>query len=297
MNRVPLKIGSAEYQLKSEITCGGQGKVYTAINLETEEYIVVKIINLNEGAKWRYYTIETDAILDIEPWKHQYLVNYLYFCEEDEYGIIAMEEYDCDLFDFIITEDERISEDLAKSIFQKICIGLKNMHLQGYAHLDIKLENIMIDLESNIPYLGDFDCCYNFKKNPKCTSFRGTRIYAPPEYAVNQPFDARKSDIYSLGVTLHAMMTKVYPYDINKEVGKRKVQFDNNLSDNCKDLLQKMLKTNPKKRISLDEVMQHPWLSNTKKESKLQKVNQSITKAIRESTFFSILSSLSTSSK
>ena len=81
MNRVPLKIGSAEYQLKSEITCGGQGKVYTAINLETEEYIVVKIINLNEGAKWRYYTIETDAILDIEPWKHQYLVNYLYFCE------------------------------------------------------------------------------------------------------------------------------------------------------------------------------------------------------------------------
>ena len=65
--RSPLKIGNNEYQLKSEITCGGQGKVYTAINLEKEEYIVVKIIDLTKGSKWSYYTIETNAILAVEP--------------------------------------------------------------------------------------------------------------------------------------------------------------------------------------------------------------------------------------
>merc|ERR1712232_1201513 len=143
-----------------------------------------------------------------------------------------------------------------------------------------KLENIMFNIDTSTPYIGDFGACYYFKDSEKCSSVRGTDAYRPPEYAKKYSFDARKSDIYSLGVTLHAMLTKIYPYNINKELGKRKIIIDDQLSDDCKNLLKKMLKTNPKKRISLDEIMKHPWLTNIKKESKLQKVNQSINKCV-----------------
>ena len=154
------------------------------------------------------------------------------------------------------------------------------MHSSGVAHLDIKLENIMFNIDTSTPYIGDFGACYYFKDSEKCSSVRGTDAYRPPEYAKKYSFDARKSDIYSLGVTLHAMLTKVYPYDINKELGKRKIIIDDNLSDECKNLLKKMLKTNPKKRISLDEIMKHPWITNIKKESKLQKLTSSVNKCV-----------------
>merc|ERR1712224_721675 len=141
-----VRINKTKYLLESEITCGSQGVVYNAVNLETEENVVVKIINLTNDDKLRYYNIETNAILDTEPWNYEYLVNYILFCEEGEYGYIVMEKYDGDLFDFIIGKKEPISEDFGKSIFQKICIGLENMHSSGVAHLDIKLENIILIL-------------------------------------------------------------------------------------------------------------------------------------------------------
>ena len=273
-------INKTKYLLESEITCGSQGVVYNAVNLETEESVVVKMIDLTNNDKRRFYKIETTAILDIEPWNYEYLVNYILFCDEGKYGFIVMEKYDGDLFDFIIGKKDPISEELAKCIFQKICTGLRNMHSCWVAHLDIKLENIMFDVDTMIPYIGDFGACYYFKNFKKCSSARGTDVYSPPEYAKRYSFDPRKSDIYSLGVTLHAMLTKVYPYDINKELGKRKIIIDDNLSDECKNLLKKMLKTNPKKRISLDEIMKHPWITNIKKESKLQKLTSSVNKCV-----------------
>ena len=200
-----------------------------------------------------------------------------------------MEKYDCDLFDFLFEENYFIVEDKIRGIFQKICIGLKSMHSCGVAHLDIKLENIMIDMNTNIPYIGDFGCCYNFKEKPKCYKTRGTKMYNPPEYANRQhSFDPQKSDIYSLGVTLHVLLTKTYPYDITKDVGRRKICINDRLSDDCKNLLRKMLRDNPKKRISLERVMKHPWLSKVKKESKFRQITNSITNCITESTIFNI---------
>ena len=273
-----LNINNTEYQIQSEINRGITWDVYTAVNLKTDETIVLKKMSLVFPEKYKHFTIETEAILDIQPWNHPFLVNYFHFCKKDDYGIIAMEKYDCNLFDFISKRKHRILEEQGRSIFRKICIGLNTMHSCGIAHLDIKPENIMYDIKKNIPYIGDFGTCYYFQENRKCSSIRGTKLYSPPEYTKGKSFDPRKSDIYSLGVTLHILLTGCYPYNVVVDVGKRKVILDSSLSDDCKHLLERMLRDNPKKRISLDEVMKHPWVANIKKESKLHKVKQSIAK-------------------
>ena len=92
--------------------------------------------------------------------------------------------------------------------------------------------------------------------------------------------DPRKSDVYSLGVTLYILLTMCYPYNINKEIGKRRISLDENVYRECKNLLRKMLRSNPKKRISLKEVMKHPWLSNIKKESKLQTAQSTLNRHV-----------------
>ena len=278
MGNTTVNINNTEYHIQSKINRGIQGDVYNAVNLKTDETIVLKKIYLRTPEKYKHFSIETEAILEIQPWNHPFLVNYFHFCKKDDYGLIAMEKCDCDLFDFISKRKHRILEEQGRSIFRKICIGLNTMHSCGIAHLDIKPENIMYDIEKNIPYIGNFGCCYNFQENRKCSSIRGTKLYSPPEYTKGKSFDPRKSDIYSLGVTLHILLTGCYPYNVIADVGKRKVILDSSLSDDCKHLLERMLRDNPKKRISLNEVMKHPWLTNIKKESKLHKVKQSITK-------------------
>merc|ERR1712100_864268 len=137
--------------------------------------------------------------------------------------------------------------------------GLKSMHSEGIAHLDIKPENIMYDIDSNTPYIGDFGCCYNFRLKGKCQGIRGTKQYYPPEFANGTPFNPRKADIYSLGVTLHIILTGYYPYDVQEELNDRKLYID------------------AKKRIPLKEIMNHPWLSeNTSQDSKTIKTTSTL---------------------
>ena len=279
-NTNTLKINRGEYRIQSKLTSASHINVYNAVKLNGNETIAVKIIPLANRDSWRSFKTEVNAIQEIQPWEHQYLVNYHQFYIENSYGIIAMQKYDCDLLSFIITRRERISEDIARSIFQKICIGLNTMHSYGIAHLDIKPENIMYDIEKNIPYIGDFGCAFNFLQNENCSVIGGTSSFHPPEYEKGYVIDPRKADVYSLGVTLFVILTMCYPYNINMDIGKRKISLEDSLSHDCKNLLRKMLKTNPKKRISLKEVMKHPWLSNIKKESKLQTAKSSINKHV-----------------
>ena len=280
MGNTTVNINNTEYHIQSKINRGIQGDVYNAVNLKTDETIVLKKIYLRTPEKYKHFSIETEAILEIQPWNHPFLVNYFHFCKKDDYGLIAMEKYDCDLFDFISKRKHRILEEQGRSIFRKICIGLNTMHSCGIAHLDIKPENIMYDIEKNIPYIGDFGCAFNFLQNENCSVIGGTSSFHPPEYEKGYVIDPRKADVYSLGVTLFVILTMCYPYNINMDIGKRKISLEDSLSHDCKNLLRKMLKTNPKKRISLKEVMKHPWLSNIKKESKLQTAKSSINKHV-----------------
>ena len=274
-----LKINNVDFEIESSIGEGAQGDIYSAVNHESGISMAIKISDFTQAGKWRNFIIETDAIRTLQPWRFRYLCNILDFYEDDTFGIIAMEEYDCDLFDFAVEQNRGIGEDFGRSIFQKICIGLKSMHSSGIAHLDIKPENIMYNLNTDTPYIGDFGCCYNFVQNRKCVSRRGTTFFHPPEYANQKSFNPRKSDVFSLGVTLHILLTGLFPYDVSDEIDKRKYFIDESLSPECRHLIKRMLKKNPKKRISLKDVMNHPWLLNIKQESKLRKATNSLTKS------------------
>jgi serine/threonine protein kinase len=88
------------------------------------------------------------------------------------------------------------------------------MHSLGYAHLDLKHENIMIDGELNAK-IGDFAFTVKCNDDGNTTSRQCTKRYAAPEvlYYVG-PYSGEKADMYSLGVILFsAMFYKWVPDD------------------------------------------------------------------------------------
>ena len=97
----------------------------------------------------------------------------------------------------------------------------------------------------------------------------GSEEYCPVELIEknDKPFDGRKVDVYCLGVVLYALLSAQFPIDIKKRKeairsGKTLpgLRFNFDASEECRDLIAKMLENNPEKRISVEEIMQHKWL-------------------------------------
>ena len=267
-----ININDSTFYFQDPIGSGGQGIIYSATNPVDNTSIAVKVVDTTKATKMRNFIIETNAIQELKPWKYKYLCNILDYFEQNDCGIIAMEKYDCDLFTYAVDENEGLSEDIAKSIFQKICIGLKSMHSSGIAHLDIKPENIMYNVDTDTPYIGDFGSSYSLDDGAKCNFLRGTKLYYPPEYALNEPYYPKKADVYCLGVTLHIILTGFFPYDLDDPIDNRRLCIENSLSPACRNLILRMLRKNPKKRISLKEVMNHSWVVDSIPENNSPKI-------------------------
>mmetsp|Transcript_7073 Transcript_7073/g.6270 ORF Transcript_7073/g.6270 Transcript_7073/m.6270 type:complete len:122 (-) Transcript_7073:304-669(-) len=88
------------------------------------------------------------------------------------------------------------------------------IHQEGYAHLDIKLENILLDGKFNIK-LADMGASVNVRETQGFTTKRrGTLLYMAPE-VMNKTsashFNALNADIFSLGITLFVLLIGEFP--------------------------------------------------------------------------------------
>ena len=145
--------------------------------------------------------------LDIEGIPH------IYSIEENEDGLEIIEEYlACQTLSDIL--DEHTFSNLeAYQIIRQLCIILDVLHQQDpqIIHRDIKPENIFYDGKQ--VYLFDFDIARNYIENQKRdTTVLGSQGYAAPEQFGFYQTDIR-SDIYSLGVLYHVLLTNKLPRD------------------------------------------------------------------------------------
>ncbi len=120
-----------------------------------------------------------------------------------------------DLFDHV-TKDLFIKNEinLDKFIYQFQSL-LSYIHKLGVAHMDIKLENILIDNNYNIKLI-DFGNAHVFKYNNSYLYFRGLRTtyeYASPEQFMYENYLPFKSDLWSFGVVLLSIFLNDIPWE------------------------------------------------------------------------------------
>lgn len=149
--------------------------------------------------------------------------------------------------------------------------AVKYAHNLNIVHRDIKAENILLDLMPGDRFIvklidWGFSCLIDPQRIRKLHRSCGTLIYIAPE-VLNQDYD-EKADIWSCGIVLYILLSGSPPFegkykDIISGVKKGQYNFKyqvwQDISEEAKDLVRKMLSINPEKRPAAREVLDFPW--------------------------------------
>jgi serine/threonine protein kinase len=248
---------------------GAFGKVNLGLHILTGRIVAIKSFNLkklkSERAKAKIYH-EINLIKNL---RHSSVVKILDTFETNDYILIVMENISGgDLLSFV-KKRTKLNEKICKFIFKQLLQALKFIHSKNIIHRDIKLDNVLIDLNNNIK-LCDFGVGKMIHEGEILTDQCGTPAYIAPEILENKGYEGPPVDVWSSGVVLYAMLCGTVPFKSNNLNDLQNMIMAGNfkevpeLSKESNDLLHKLLQINPKKRITIDEALNHQWFnSNT----------------------------------
>ncbi|CAI5997120.1 unnamed protein product [Closterium sp. NIES-64] len=174
-----------------------------------------------------------------------------------------------------------ISEAESRHVFASVARAVKQCHASSIVHRDIKPENILICPNSkSVPAtaaasdngaasfsytakLADFGLAVDVPWLQQIRGYAGSKPYEAPEVMAGVAYD-ESADIWSLGVTLYAMLSGKWPlFSGGKRVLDEKADFASdwkNVSGDAKDLIRRMLCVDVNERFTIDDVLAHPWV-------------------------------------
>ncbi|KAJ9113947.1 hypothetical protein QFC19_000142 [Naganishia cerealis] len=143
------------------------------------------------------------------------------------------------------------------------------MHRKGAVHRDLKLENILLDGECQVK-VGDLGFAREWARGQRLLeTFCGTTGYASPEMLQGRKYAGAEADVWSLGIILYTLLCGGLPFDDDDEevmksfIYKGEYEEPEWLSEEAKDLIRNILQLEPVKRLSIEEILRHPWFSKT----------------------------------
>ena len=162
----------------------------------------------------------------------------------------------------------KISPKTAASILKDVISATYYLHhmYPPIIHRDIKPENVLINSEMKAK-LTDFGWSnYLNKSNMKRMTMCGTPIYLAPELVNNYGHDHRV-DIWCIGVLMFELLTGQPPWigedvpTLKYNISNMKIRWPKNMDPDAVDLLKKTLRYNPDERISLRNMLMHPFFT------------------------------------
>lgn len=269
------------YRITSMIGRGGMGAVYLAEHKNiNNQKAAIKIINADMVNPYTRNMLRAEAE-KLAELHHQNIVSFLDFHIEEDGNIYLIMEYaeGRNLESYIKDVNGLIVEERICPIFEPILDGVGYAHTKGILHRDIKPANIIITNDGT-PKILDFGIAKIIKSpaDEMTDGFiMGTPSYMSPEQVKGEHLDER-SDIYSLGVLLHQMLTGKAPYDTTtlteQEINNKVVSdplpristYYKYVSDKVQDVVDKATAKNPEDRYQSCEEFKralhkaiYPW--------------------------------------
>ncbi|TDH65689.1 hypothetical protein CCR75_006897 [Bremia lactucae] len=274
---IDILVWLRHYQVGAVVGVGGNGVVQELEDKRDGTVFAVKVLDV---AKFRH---REQAVAEIEIMRsitnnitHPNLVKIHKVYEELQKVYIVQEM--CtggELYDRIVQRG-KLSEQDAANILQQLMSALEALHQHNILHLDIKPENILFsskEPDSKI-ILTDFGLAriINGKQHPlgQDRPMAGTVGYIAPEVISSHVY-SEAADVFGAGVILYILLVGRPPFYGDSEVevlsktARGDYSFDpkvwKHVSESAKQLVARMLEMHAQERITVKEVLAHPWIT------------------------------------
>ena len=273
------KLGSINnYILKEEIGEGNFGKMKLGIYKPTGQKYAVKILN-KEIIKQKMQNVDFHENEIITKFNHINVINIFELIEDEENYYIIMELCEKgELFDYIVAK-QRLSEEEASIFFYQLINGISHIHKKGIAHRDLKPENLLLTNDKVLKII-DFGLSHEFDGNNLLKTKCGSPSYAAPEIIRGKKYDGFKIDIWCCGIILYAMVCGYLPFEgennkiLFKNILLCNPEYPEELSKECINLIKAILVSDPKQRITLEQIKHNSFYLRGKELCKIYyKVN------------------------
>ena len=272
------------YTFLKTIGEGTFGKVKLALHKLTQEKVAIKILEKKKiNSKKDLERIEKE-IKYMKILNHPNIVK-IYEIIEDENNFYIVMEYvpGGELFNYIV-KNKRLTENEASFFYSQIIHIIQEIHKHKICHRDLKPENLLLTQNKTIKII-DFGLSNEYIDYLMTPC--GSPCYASPEVIKGMKYSGLGIDLWASGIILFSMLCGYLPFDdknndvLFKKILKCKIEFPKNnnviISEKAKDLILKILQLEPAKRITLDEILVHPFLVYGNKKYK-EKIKMDINK-------------------
>ncbi|XP_062511172.1 serine/threonine-protein kinase 33-like [Corticium candelabrum] len=271
-----------ESQLERYYTVGqtlGQGSfgiVKKAVQLTSGLSWAVKIINKERAGSAAMHLLEREVLI-LKRVDHPHIVRLEEVFETSKKMFLVMELCDQGELKKVFLEKGHLTEDETRIVMKKLAEAVAYMHDRDMVHRDLKLENILLsssqeDDTFNIK-ITDFGLSYvkggtgldESMMQSKC----GTPLYMAPEVLENHDY-SQGCDVWSMGVLMYILLNGLGKEQSDEsklydQIQQGKLLFEGSnwkdVSSAAKSLIGDMLKVNPVDRLSVKEILDHPWIS------------------------------------
>ncbi|XP_023682258.1 serine/threonine-protein kinase SIK1 [Paramormyrops kingsleyae] len=258
----PLQVGF--YEILKTLGKGNFAVVKLARHKVTKTQVAIKIIDktrLNSSnLKKIYREVQIMKLLS-----HPNIIK-LYQVMETKDMLYIVTEYarNGEMFDYL-TANGRMSEGEARKKFCQILAAVDYCHQYHIVHRDLKTENLLLDANMNIK-LADFGFGNFYTAGESLSTWCGSPPYAAPEVFEGKEYEGPLLDVWSLGVVLYVLVCGSLPFDgpslpvLRQRVTEGRFRVPFFMSQDCENLIRKMLAVDPAKRISIAQIKQHRWM-------------------------------------
>jgi len=257
------------------IGTGSFGTVRSCIHRETKTKLAIKSISLKGGSKAAAnVTLLRNEITLLQRVKHKHIVRMVDVVQDRDYIHLVMEQ--CrggDLFDMAV--DGNLTEGKTRKVVASLLDAIAYLHERNIVHRDLKAEHLMYvskDRESAVKII-DFGVATTHRPgDAPLTAFAGSVRSMAPE--VIQRSYGKECDLWSCGVITYFLLTKQMPFDAPssdpKDIFPKIVKgifyyppwTEKGLSEESKDLIDRLIVVDPRKRLTAEQALRHPWIRN-----------------------------------
>ncbi|KAJ4866858.1 mitogen-activated protein kinase kinase kinase 13 [Raphanus sativus] len=254
-------------------TCVGRGcfgAVSTAISKTDGEVFAVKSVDLATCLPAQLESLENEitVLRSLKP--HPHIVRFLGDGVSKE-GTTSFRNLHLEYLPDGDVAKNGIDEALLRRYTACLVSALRHVHSEGYVHCDVKARNVLIISRSSGVKLADFGSAIGVSKQRATAQItpRGSPLWMAPE-VIRGEYQGPESDVWSLGCTVIEMLTGKPAWEDLGVDSLSRIGFSDELpvlpvklSDTGRDFLDKCLKRDMSQRWSCDQLLQHPFLSES----------------------------------